>query len=436
MAIRHIIGPLLLTLLLGLLLYLLVAQQLPPAPPNTTSDRPPAPPAVTSSAVSDQAAIKPASAIARAIPGEVPAAQTPGRKTLEIHGRIVDRDGRPLESVVVAEERYHQRTHSDSDGRYRLRLEFPRHRYPVLHFLRSGYAGARIELGQRELDPAATFRLDVELVDALDSVTLAGWVSDQNGIGIGDARVELSVADAPDQESFYLTDFTDARGNFSFEGVRAGQAYALVVDHTPHHPRYRDSALVVGPDPAPLHIELPALRFVDVEGMLLTRDALPVSNYEIHVTNLTTGTHKSTIVSDSSGYFRLQQFPTGEIDLSTRGPELYRITGLRIDADNYQNLVLTIDRGDYYLSGWVSDENGIALENAMVTVDREFSQGSLQYQSYRSGGTDRDGAFAFDNLGGGEHRVTAYAWGYEKQETSLRFDSPARTLHFRLRPSP
>ncbi len=435
MRFRHIIGPLLLTMLLCLSFYLLVFQYLLQEPSQTVTDRPSAPitsplaarpaqPAEQSAAVEEIAAV------------DLPAQPAGGRKRLEIHGRVVDREGRPLEAVLIAEERYHHRTRSDAEGRYRLPLDLPRHRYPVLHFLREGYDAERIRLGKRELDPAPTYRLDVELDDALDSVTVGGWVSNENGIGIAGAKVELAASYGRNHESFYLTEFTDARGNFRFEGVRAEQIYALTVDRTPDYPRYRDDSFAVDRNPAPIHIELSALRFIDFEGMILTRDSMPVANYEMYVTNLTTGTHKSKIISDSSGFFRLEQFPPGEIDLTTRGPEFYRITGLRLDADNYQNLVLTVDRGNYHLSGWVSDENGIALENAMVTVDRKFIEGPVSFTSYRSIGTDRDGAFAFDGLGGGEHHVTAYAWGYEKQELELRFDSPAKALHFRLQPSP
>ena len=424
------------TILLCLSIYLLIAQRLLQEP-NGTVDNSRSATVTTPSAVNSLKPLQQSAPVVTEIVVDTnKAPPAAGRKRLEIHGRIVDSDGQPLAAVVVAEERYHHRTRSDAEGYYRLQLEIPRHRYPVLHFLRSGYDAARIKLGKRELDPAPVYGLDVELAAALDSVTVEGWVSNENGVGIVDARVELAASYARNHESFYLTEFSDARGNFRFEGIRAGQTYTLEVDHTPHYPRYRNSSFSVGRNPAPVHIELPAIQFLDIEGMMLTRDALPVANFEMQVTNLTTGTHKNTIISDSSGYFRLQQFPPGELELATRGPEFYQITGLELDASNYQGLVLTVDRGNHHLSGWVSDENGVVLENAMVTVDRKFSDGSILHTSYRSVRTDREGAFAFGDLGRGEHRVTAYAWGYEKQETRVGLDVPAKALHFRLRGSP
>ena len=358
-----------------------------------------------------------------------------GRKLIEIHGRIVDRDGRPLVSAVVAEERYFHSTRSDARGRYKLLMEMPRHRYPVLHFLRAGYAPARISLGRRELDSSPIYRLDVALDDAPDAVALEGRVANEIGVGLEGARVQLTASYARNQESFYLTEFTDSRGRFRFESVLAGQAYKLAVNLTPQYPYYENADYFVAQNPAPVDVVLQTLEFVDVEGMILTRDAVPVPGYEIYITNLGTGIHSRKIVSDSSGYFRLENFPLGAVDLATRGSEFYRIAGLELRRDNYQNLILTVDRGNHHLSGWVSDASGMALEKAMVTVDRKFDENGLLHTSYRSQGTDIDGAFAFAELGGGEHHVTAYAWGYEKQELRLNFDRPARALHFRLEAS-
>ena len=128
--------------------------------------------------------------------------------------------------------------------------------------------------------------------------------------------------------------------------------------------------------------------------------------------NLTTGVHSRKIVSDSSGFFTLEGFPLGEVSLSTRGTEFYKISGLRLTDLDYANLVLVVDQGDRYLSGWVSDENGIAVEKAMVTLDASITNGSIEYYSYRSQSTDSNGRFNFDKVAGGELRISVYANGY------------------------
>ena len=186
-------------------------------------------------------------------------------------------------------------------------------------------------------------------------------------------------------------------------------------------------------NPKPLNIELKSLKFVDIDGMILNREAAPVSDFEIYVSNVTTGVHSSKIVSDSSGFFSLKNFPVGEVSLSTRGSDIYEVTGLVLTDDEYQNLQLTIDRGNHYLTGWIRDENGIVPLRTMVTLDQTFHEGPVRYHQYRSQATDNDGKFTFSNLGTGEYRVTVYAQDYQKQELMHRIRNQSDEIEVTLR---
>ncbi len=359
-----------------------------------------------------------------------------GRKLLEIRGRIVDRDSRPIENALVAEEQYFHKARSDADGYYRLLLEIPRHRYPTLHFLRSGFAAQRIRLGKKQLQDQALYELDVTLDDALGTVTQSGWIGNEFGHGLEGARVELVASYARNRESYTLTEFSDADGNFEFEGIDAGQTYELSVDLAPEYPRYVNPDFQVTHDPARVDIVLRRLRFADIDGMIVNRESVPVPNYVIYISNISTGRHRRKIVSDSSGYFRLENFPLGEVSLTTRGSELFRTSGIVLGESSYQNLRITVDRGDNYLSGWIIDESGVAVAQAMVTLDRKFRSGALRHSSYRSQTTRGDGAFVFDSLGGGSYRLNVYAQGYEKQAMDYRFDQPSAEIFITLKRSP
>jgi hypothetical protein len=143
-----------------------------------------------------------------------------------------------------------------------------------------------------------------------------------------------------------------------------------------------------------------------------------VANFEIYISNLTTGAHSRKIVSDSSGFFTLERFPLGEVSLSTRGAEFFKISGLELTEMDYANLELIVDQGDRYLSGWVSDENGIAVAKAMVTLDAMITRDGIEYSSYRSQSTDSNGRFNFKRIARGDHRISVYANGFNKLESA------------------
>lgn len=350
------------------------------------------------------------------------------RKIVEIFGRVSDADGHAIENALITEERYFTRTRSDAEGYYRIVLDIPRHRYPTLHFLRNGFEGQRIKLGKDELGQTPIHELDVNLQDALDSVNLQGWIGNEVGIGLEGARVELSAGYTRNRDSFYLTAFADTNGNFEFEGVRSGETYKFSVNLTPEYPYYEDLDFQVTQNPEQINIVLEKLSFVDVDGMILNRDSTPVPNYEMYISNVTTGAHTRKVVSDSSGFFTLPDFPLGEVRLSTHGAEFFKISGLQITDTGYQNLKLVVDRGSHYLFGWIGDENGVGVEKAMVTLERKFKGGEIEHSSYRSQSTDSNGGFAFENLGDGEYHVTVYALGFENQDFIHRFDAPANEI--------
>ena len=334
---------------------------------------------------------------------------------IEIFGRIIDSAGRPIEDVLVTEERYFFSATSDHHGNYHILLDLPPNRKPTLNFLRSGYEGFRTTLTQAQLQQPI-FQLDTTLTDSAKTLRIQGRVANQTGIGLDAVRIEISALNTSEENNYYLTVFSDERGNFTLEGVRAETHYRLSAFLAPEYSFYSNDDFFIGSDTRQVQIELRSLHFVNLGGMILNPDSAPVANFEIYINNLSTGTHSRKIVSDSSGFFTLDQFPLGRVNLSTRGAEFFKISGLELTDLEHDNLVLIVDKGDHYLSGWVSDENGIAIKKAMVTLDTTINNEDVEYSSYRSQSTDSNGRFSFERVAGGEHRLSIYANGFNKLE--------------------
>jgi len=417
MTFKRLIIPIAIVTLLTLALYWLIASRLLLDPPETT----PSPGTSTNSAEIAKTDVKPVVTTESELPPVVTSSlqnstSQGSTRLVEIFGRVLDRELQPVNDVFITEERYFFNTRSDAEGNYRISMNLPPHRYPLLNFLRHGFNGKRVKLTKEILQQKRSYELDVTLENNPDTVKLSGWVGNELGVALEGARVELNAQETFDGENFYLTVFSDPGGNFQLDAVQVGEKYRLSVNLAPEYPVFLDPDFSVSLNPQPLNIELKSLKFIDIDGMMMNRQAAPVSDFEIYVSNVTTGVHSSKIVSDSSGFFSLKHFPVGEISLATRGSDIYEITGLVLTDNEYQNLQLTIDRGNHNLAGWIRGKNGIVPQRAMVTLDQTFHEGPVRYHQYRSQATDIDGKFTFSNLGSGEYRITTYAPGYQKQE--------------------
>jgi hypothetical protein len=221
---------------------------------------------------------------------------------------------------------------------------------------------------------------------------------------------------------------------FSFEGVKPGAVYRLTVFATKNYPHYTNEKFTVTADSAQTNITLESFKFVHIDGMVVNSNDISIPDFEIYINNLTTGTHVEKIRSDSSGFFSLQSFPAGVVSLTTPGPDYIKIAGLKLKEGEYKNLMLLVDKGSHYLSGWVSDDNGMPLAQIRITLDSKIITDSVESSSYRVRATDSSGNFTFANIGGGVHRLSVDAYGFKREEIIHQFDSLTDEVHITLSP--
>jgi len=217
-----------------------------------------------------------------------------------------------------------------------------------------------------------------------------------------------------------------------FEAVKPDINYELEVYPSPDYAPYSIQELILTRTTPRLIITLKTLKFIQVSGMFVDVEGAPVPNFEIDLISVSTGTHVRRIASDSSGFFSLDNFPAGEVRFLSRPPEHFTITGLTLVENQYKHLMLIVDKGTYQISGWVSDQDGIAVDRAMIMLDSEVLSEGIRSVSNRSTITDRSGRFQFDQLTDTPHQITIYAKGFDKKELLHRFQSPASEVHIAL----
>jgi hypothetical protein len=304
----------------------------------------------------------------------------------------------------------------------------------MLSFLRTGYDAFRYDISEHELNQNSEAELDVKLVESTESIQVSGWIGNEIGENLPDRKISVFSSGRQATENFEQTVVSDENGEFVFEAVKPDIEYELEVYTPPDYQPYLLQELVLTRSTPRLNIILKKLKFIQVSGMFVNIDGAPIPNFEINIINISTGNHVQKIVSDSSGFFSLENFPAGEMSFSSMPPEHFKITGLRLSENEYKNLILVVDKGLYQISGWVTDPNSVAVNRAMVMLDAEVLRDGIKSVSNRSTVTSATGYFYFDQLADTPHQITVYAKGFNKKQLLHQFQSPASELHIALSP--
>jgi hypothetical protein len=210
------------------------------------------------------------------------------------------------------------------------------------------------------------------LIDLPEGVEVRGWVKDQQGQGISGMQIEISSNDSTAIKKNTYSGITDSSGEFLIPAVPSGNEYYLEVLASGTFSGNLLSPFLVDSDMSSVTVTLDSVVVTSVDGMILGENNTPVASFEILVQNVDIAYPGRKVISDESGFFHLGQFPVGELVLSTTGNEHFKVTGITLQPDEYRNLNVVLDKGSYYLSGWVSNEFGTPVAQARVVLTAIF----------------------------------------------------------------
>lgn len=290
-----------------------------------------------------------------------------------------------------------------------------------------------------EIDPGLMQPLEPVIANtgqpdpAEPGIDLVGWVGNANGTGLGEVEIEVESLGFDGEEIVTISATSNGSGDFLLENIVAGRQYKLEIKPQGSYAGHRLDEFTSNSAEALEKIILDRIQLVDAEGMIVDTNLAPVADFELSVRSLAVEFPDRVIRSDSTGYFKLSAFPAGELRIATNASDYYRIKGLELRPDEYHNLTLMIDRGNYHLTGWVSDDNGAPMADVQVTLKSAFATGDYHSFSYRSTITDENGGFEFAQLGGHRLSLGVYAKGFETNITQHEFKSFADNIEVRLK---
>ena len=177
---------------------------------------------------------------------------------------------------------------------------------------------------------------------------------------------------------------SDSLGMFTFTDLDPTGKYQMRIDPSAEYAGYFLDFFTIDSLAKPHEIVLPRLNLAELQGTVVDSDYAPIADFTLTVDSLETEYPTRKIVSDASGYFRIENFPVGELRIYTAAPDYFRIRGLELRADEYRNLTLVIDRGSYRLGGIVRNENARPQPHVRVTLKSVIATGDYHSYSYRT----------------------------------------------------
>ncbi|MBT8436390.1 MAG: hypothetical protein KJP11_03380 [Gammaproteobacteria bacterium] len=262
---------------------------------------------------------------------------------------------------------------------------------------------------------------------------LVGRIINADGNGLAGIKIRLRTERGKDHEFIFRQAVTDAKGEFVLDDLNPQSVYLLFTEALTEYPGYRLGGFTLDSLPAPFEIRLDRLDLIDIEGTVVNAEHAPVANFTLTIDSLDVDYPSRAVTSDASGYFRIAAFPVGGLKIYTATPEYFRILGLRTKAEEYRNLALVIDRGDYKLTGRVLDERGLPIVPARITLNSMIVGNEYNSHASRNSLTDASGHFEFTGLGGIPHTLGVYANGYKPHIKYHEFQSFSDHLEIRLR---
>lgn len=233
-------------------------------------------------------------------------------------------------------------------------------------------------------------------------------------------------------------------GGFVLVGLREG-SWSLSTSHERFAEAEAKLVVAEGQEPAPLRIQLET--GATLRGKVVDEDGRPVAGLEIRVTG---SSWRHTVTRDDGSYAILG-LPTGSVELSaarashavaivdpkpTTGESPDPVVVTVVAAGETKELDLRVEREAFVVSGVVVDEDGAAVAEAAVVVEREGDgPDAAAIVKHRCDGaivTDGAGRFVAKDLPKGRYTVRACRRGVGT--AFVRHVEPGRSVAIVLAP--
>ena len=352
-------------------------------------------------------------------------------RKMVIYGRVLDDQLQPVTRTrVVALGFLEAVTTTGSDGRYEVELGVPDQRQTViLQVSHPGFREARVNVPLTSVGEGSRREVDVYLEPIGLTVTVNGTLTNESGAPISGEQVFLYSRVRKARYSAR----TDRDGGFSMSDVQLAEDYKVWVYPQSEYKDFSQRPVVIDESGLELKIELGALEFGDIHGVMLDPVGAPVPGFRLWLHSTEAQGKPVSVVGDDSGRFSVRDVPAGDLVFETRSTPQFTIRGIRLSAEESADVLLVLDWGEHDLSGLVTDEEGEPVPGAKVTLYWNYTARTVKSTSFRRTVTDSEGRYMFSELSAGTHRIYVVSGKYRGSPLSFEVGGAKETAVIELR---
>lgn len=331
-----------------------------------------------------------------------------------LQGMVTDEHQQPLSGVLVIPPEQSEAVSTDQDGQFSLRISALAGRGVSLRFQAEGYLNARLHVSAQDRGTDKSRNLQVTM--RRGEFEMAGTIHDEVGQPLVSALVQVRSRSA----KLHKTAKTDEYGRFLLTHLVAASDYVFKATSTRDYQAHIVENMTIHEGMEEPGIVLPLAASGTVEGRILDTQGNPVPQLSLLAIS-ENGTGKTTtVVSDDSGFYKLEDFVAGAVSMRTRTAPAVLVTGLKLDPSTYSSHDLLIDIGSSQLAGSLIDKNGVGIADASVKMLFEHQgPGGVSSQTSRIQSSNPQGQFAFTGIGSGERTLVITAEGYHRKTIDL-----------------
>jgi hypothetical protein len=226
---------------------------------------------------------------------------------------------------------------------------------------------------------------------------LWGTVQTENGVRVPGAKIRLSSISWNSSHAVV----SDESGDFLFDGLLPSPDYRISISSRGMYKRYQRQ-IEVEANETYSDVILEELAIATLAGRVVDVNGNPVAHFRLSLRSNVKPTWSRHVVTDTLGEFHIPGFPLGGYEVSSMSDLLLNITGLRFNSDT-DPVELTVDSGEYSVSGRVYDHLGNPLAGAGIFLDWTLTRGETRNFTARRTITDPGGRFSIEGLGEGLH---------------------------------